>query len=99
MLASVMVPIRRFFERRHMKAELERLRAGGELDQILRDADYELLLGDQGSDFVNVYRKDNVALGSEVFSALAGDKDEAIWWIVLRHRKETGTREGHPNKY
>jgi len=88
MLDSVMDTIRRFLKRRRMKVELKDLRASGELDEILRDADYELLPGDQGSDFVNVYRKSNVALGAELFSTLAVNKDEAVWWIVQRHRED-----------
>lgn len=80
--------IRRFIENRQRNDELRKLRASGELDKILRDADYELLPGDQGSDFVNVYRKGNVALGSELLSVLASKEEEAIWWIVQRHREE-----------
>lgn len=88
MMDSVTDTIRRFLKRRRMKVALKDLRASGELDEILRDANYELLPGDQGSDFVNVYRKGNVALGAELFSTLAMNKDEAVWWIVQHHHED-----------
>jgi len=87
MLDSFIDPFRHLLEQRRRRAEFERLRSTGELDRILDEARYVWVRGDQGDDFLHVYRKDDMNLGSELFSTYS--KDEAIWWIVQRHREET----------
>jgi len=81
-------PVKRFFEKRRMRAELKRLRASGELDRILRESDYTTTGPAQG-EWCEVYRKGTEGDRSATLfaSPLA---DEAYWWIVQRQREETG---------
>ena len=87
MLNKLLEPFRRALEKRRKRAEFERLQATGELDRILDEARYAWVRGDQGDDFLHVYRKDDMSLGSELFSTYS--REEAIWWIVQRHLEET----------
>ncbi|MGI9449325.1 MAG: hypothetical protein ACR2QH_01505 [Geminicoccaceae bacterium] len=87
MLDAIFDPIKRFLEERRKRAGFERLQATGELDRILDEARYVWVRGDQGDDFLHVYRKDDMSLGSELFSTYS--REEAIWWIVQRHMEET----------
>lgn len=92
MLDDFTEQIRRFMEKRRMRAELKRLRTDNKLDQLLHDAGYIWVRGDQGDDFLHVYRKGDTGLGSELFSTYS--KDEAIWWIVQRYREEIAGKIG-----
>lgn len=83
---QVVDPIRRFMKKRHMKIELKRLRASGELDQILRNSDYTTTGPAQG-EWCEVYRRGSEAdRGSKLFAS--PHTDEAYWWIVQRHRED-----------
>ena len=84
-------PVTRFLERSRMKSELRELRRSGELDRFLEDADYEIIRGDQGSDFIHVYHKEDLSLGAELFSAYS--RDEVICWVMKRTRKDKEIEE------
>ncbi|MEJ2611610.1 MAG: hypothetical protein P8179_16395 [Candidatus Thiodiazotropha sp.] len=93
MLNDFIEPIRRFFEKRHMQAELKQLRASGELEQILRDADYTYFRGGQGDGYYYAYRKGTESdQGAYLF--LSTSTDEVMWWIVQRYREETDLKTG-----
>ena len=85
-LPSVFWKLANFLKWRQMRAGLKKLRAEDRLDQILEEANYEIIRGDQGSDYLHVYPRGHIGLGNEVFSALS--RDEAIWWIVQKHQGE-----------
>lgn len=94
MLDNLFGPIKRFLKRRHWHAEVERLRANGELDRILGDADYTYCRGGQGDGYYYVYRRGTESdQGAYVF--LSPSTDEVVWWIVQRHREETGAGPQH----
>lgn len=81
-------PIRRCLERHHMKVELKRLKALGKHHQILRDSDYETTGPAQG-EWCSVYRKGTAAdRSASLFSSPLSD--EALWWIIRRHREKAG---------
>ena len=89
---QVVDPIQRFLAKRHMKSELQRLRASGELDQILSASGYTTVGPAQG-EWCEVYRKGTEAdRSAKLFGSPL--KDEAHWWIVQRHREEFGRKAG-----
>lgn len=88
---SIIEPIRRFLEQRRMRAELKRLRVEGRLEQILAEADY-VITGPAQGEWCHVFRKGTESdLSASLF--MSPRKEEAIWWIVQRHREGEEARD------